>query len=266
MDSEPRRDRSDSSIWLICVLTAALIITGICWRIQVSQIRQSKIPSDRNYQESNSTLQSKLSALSSNLSVLKRTLSDLLQQFTEIETKYRSFNETKEQICEFLTNRTEQTCSKDWIKNKDRCYYGSTFETSFYRAMQECSNNDSRLLEINSSDEASFVSHKLLYQTRAYWIGKCEDGNVGLALLYNVSPGTSDCRDCEPYAGNNPCDSDRRFICEKEVASNVLCRINGGDIECGEVRKRFVCEKSAPLCPDSSEKIQDLCQQPMGPT
>ncbi|XP_059818477.1 killer cell lectin-like receptor subfamily B member 1B allele C [Hypanus sabinus] len=126
----------------------------------------------------------------------------------------------------------QQTCSKEWVTNNDRCYYVSPFEASFPRAMQECSNRDSRLLEINSSDETSLVSHKLLYRNLAHWIGKCENGTVGLALLYNVSPGTSVCRDCGPRVGSYPCDSDRRFI----------------------------CEKSAPLLPDIPEEIQGLCQ------
>ncbi|XP_059814515.1 C-type lectin domain family 9 member A-like [Hypanus sabinus] len=146
-------------------------------------------------------------------------------------SKYRSVNEANAQICELLTSRRAQTCSEDWVTNNDRCYYASKFETSFRKAMQECSNRDSRLLEINSRDEAVFVSHKLLYRNRAHWIGKCEAGTVGLALLYNASPGTSDCRYCEPHVGSNPCDTDRRFI----------------------------CEKSAPMFPDITEMIQGLC-------
>ncbi|XP_072891686.1 C-type lectin domain family 9 member A-like [Hemitrygon akajei] len=217
---------------------SALIIIVAGLSIHVSQIRQSKETCHQNYHELNSTLQSKLSALNSNLSDLKQMHSDLRHQFTEMETKYRSVNETKAQICELLTSRREQTCSKGWITNKDRCYYVSTFETSFRRAMQECSNRDSRLLEINSSDEASLVSHKLLYRNLAHWIGKCENGTVGLALLYNVSPGTSDCTDCEPHVRRHPCAGDRRFI----------------------------CEKSAPLFPDIPEKIQSLCQQPVEST
>ncbi|XP_072891671.1 uncharacterized protein [Hemitrygon akajei] len=46
-----RRGRSDPSIWLICVLTATLVITGICWRIHVSQIRHSLITCARDHQE-----------------------------------------------------------------------------------------------------------------------------------------------------------------------------------------------------------------------
>ncbi|XP_059816815.1 natural killer cells antigen CD94-like, partial [Hypanus sabinus] len=156
-----RRDVSDSSIWLICVLTATLVITGICWRIH------------------------------------------------------------------------EQTCSEDWVTNGDRCYYASKFETSFRQAIQECSNRDSRLLEVNTRDEANFVSHRVLYLQRAFWIGKCELRNVSLGLLLNVSPGQSVCMYCEPYGRGLPCD-----------------RVH-----------RFICEKSALLFPDIPEKIQDLCQQ-----
>ncbi|XP_072131912.1 uncharacterized protein [Mobula birostris] len=93
------RDRSDSSIWLICVLTATLIITGICWRIHVSQIRQSKFTVDRNYDELNSTLQSKIN---------------------EMEAKYKAVNETKAQICELLTSRRgpHKQKSKENIGNR----------------------------------------------------------------------------------------------------------------------------------------------------
>ncbi|XP_072131759.1 oxidized low-density lipoprotein receptor 1-like isoform X1 [Mobula birostris] len=208
------RDRSDSSIWLICVLTATLIITGICWRIHVSQIRQSKFTVDRNYDELNSTLQSKIN---------------------EMEAKYKAVNETKAQICELLTSRRGQPCSDEWIPNKDRCYYVSTSERSFHEAMQECSNLDSRLLEIDSRDEASFVFHKLVHPYRAYWIGKCEEGNVDWRLLYKVHSATHACSQCKTNGRNNRCDLDRRFI----------------------------CEKSAPLFPDIPEKIQGLCRQPL---
>ncbi|XP_072891439.1 oxidized low-density lipoprotein receptor 1-like [Hemitrygon akajei] len=155
---------------------------------------------------------------------------ELRHQFTEMETKYRSVNETKAQICEFLTSRREQTCSENWVTNKDRCYYVSKSVTSFYKANQECSNGDSRLLEINSRDEATFVSDKLVNRSRAYWIGKCEDRNVGWSLLYKPSSGTPVCSQC---VRSNPCDGDRHFI----------------------------CEKSAPLFPDIPETIQGLCQQ-----
>ncbi|XP_072131942.1 C-type lectin domain family 7 member A-like isoform X2 [Mobula birostris] len=161
-----RRDRSVASIWLICVLTTALVITGICWWIH------------------------------------------------------------------------DQPCSKHWIRNKDRCYYVSTVDTSSFRAMQECSNSDSRLLEINSRDEANFVSRKLVDGDRSYWIGKCENWNVALAILYKVSSVTSDCKDCYSYPGSYPCNRDRRFI----------------------------CEKSAPLLPEIPERIHNLCQQPMETT
>ncbi|XP_072131986.1 uncharacterized protein [Mobula birostris] len=167
-----------------------------------------------------------------------RMHTNLNHRFTELETKFRSVNETKGQICELLTSRREQPCSKDWIRNKDRCYYVSTVDTSSLRAMQECSNSDSRLLEINSRDEANFVSRKLVDGDRSYWIGKCENWNVALAILYKVSSVTSDCKDCYSYPASYPCNRDRRFI----------------------------CEKSALLLPEIPERIQNLCQQPVETT
>ncbi|XP_059815588.1 oxidized low-density lipoprotein receptor 1-like, partial [Hypanus sabinus] len=127
-----RRDRSDPSTWLICVLTAILIMTGICWRIHVSQLRQSNETCNRN----------------SDLSDLKRMHSDLRHQFTEMETKYRSVNETKAQICELLTSRKELTCPQNWIENENRCYIISSLQKSYDGAREHCSNFDAKLLEI----------------------------------------------------------------------------------------------------------------------
>ncbi|XP_059814796.1 uncharacterized protein LOC132386523, partial [Hypanus sabinus] len=112
-------------ICLLCLVTSALIVTVAGLSIHVSQIRQS----------------------------LKRMQSDLSHQFTEMETKYRSVNETKAEICEILTSRREQNSSKDWVTNKDRCYYVSRFEASFQKAIQECSIRDSRNA---SSDNGCF--------------------------------------------------------------------------------------------------------------
>ncbi|XP_072892858.1 uncharacterized protein [Hemitrygon akajei] len=240
---EPRENignRPDRKTCLLCLVTSVLVGTVAGLSIYVSQIRQSKVTSDRNYHKINSTLQSKLSALNSNLSDLKRMHSDLRHQFTEMETKYRSINETKAQICELLTSRRVQNCSANWIKNNNRCYYVSTFETSFYGAMQECSNRESRLLEINSRDEASFVSQNLVSINLEYWIGKCEDGNVGFRLVYKGSFETSSCNQCDPTAVR------RIYACDRD--------------------QRFICEKPASLFPDIPEKIQDLCQQPVEAT
>ncbi|XP_059815244.1 uncharacterized protein LOC132386904 [Hypanus sabinus] len=59
----------------------------------------------------------------------------------------------------------------------------------------------------------------------------------------------------------------------QEVALNVVYKVNAGKSECGKCNSsckndqyRFICEKSAPFCPDISEKIRNLCQQPMEPT
>ncbi|XP_072891032.1 oxidized low-density lipoprotein receptor 1-like [Hemitrygon akajei] len=198
-------------ICLLCLVTSAFIVIVAGLSIHVSQIRQSKETCHRNYNELKSTLQSKLSALNSNLSDLRH------------------------QICELLTRSRDQTCSGDWVSNKHQCYYVSTFETSFPGAKQECSNRDSRLLEINSGDEARFVSHNLRDNNLVYWTEKCENGTVGWSLLYK---GSSESPVCSQCGSSNPCDGDRRFI----------------------------CERSAPLFPDIPEKIQGLCQQPVEST
>ncbi|XP_059816211.1 C-type lectin domain family 9 member A-like [Hypanus sabinus] len=162
---------------------------------------------------------------------------DLRHQFTEMETKYRSVNETKAEICELLTSRREQTCSEDWIRKKDRCYYITTFTTAFPRAVQECSNRGSRLLEINSRDEANGVSNAIGNLYGSYWIGKCEAGESASSLMLKHDSGMPNCGNCD-----SP----------------------GWGIRCNR-RHRFICEKSTHFRTDIPEKIQDLCQQSVGP-
>ncbi|XP_059814810.1 uncharacterized protein LOC132386548 [Hypanus sabinus] len=165
--------------------------------------------------------------------------SDLRHRFTEMETKYRSVNETKAEICDFLTSRREQACSKDFVTNTDRRYYVSKFATSFLKAMQECSKRESSLLEINSRDEASFVICSLIRRNVTYWIRQCETGDDATGLLYNVSSGRSSCS---------------------------ACASSGGSDNCLHENHHFICEYSAPCWPDIPEEIQLLCQQPGQPT
>ncbi|XP_059818686.1 oxidized low-density lipoprotein receptor 1-like [Hypanus sabinus] len=225
-------------ICLLCLVTSALIVIVAGLSIHVSQIRPSKITSDRNCHDINSTLQSKVSALYSNLTVLKRMHSDLRHQLTEMETKCRSVNKTKAQICELLTSRREKACSQDWIKNEDRCYFISTSETSYDGAKEHCSKVYARLLKINSTEEENVVSNALVHQDRTYWIGKCAHGEAVSSLMYKHQNGN-------PVCGN--CDSDQwRNLCNRH--------------------HHFICEKSGHLFKDIPEKIQDLCQQSVGPT
>ncbi|XP_072891636.1 uncharacterized protein [Hemitrygon akajei] len=220
-------------ICLLCLVTSALIVIVAGLSIHISQIRQSKVTCDRSCHEINSTVESKASLFNSNLSDLNRLHNDLRHQFTEVETKYRSVNETKAQICELLTSRREQGCYQDWIRNENRSYFISTVNTSFDEAKQYCSNSYSKLLEINSAEEEKFVVKAVRDQGISYWIGKCKDGKVASNVLYRMSGGDPECAVCTYYS---------------ELK------------HCHDVRTRFICEKSAPLCPDISEKIQDLCQ------
>ncbi|XP_072132451.1 uncharacterized protein [Mobula birostris] len=188
----PGSDRSGSSKWLIGVLTATLIITGICWGIH-----------DRR-----------------------------------LEMKYSALTEAKAQICQLLFSGKEPTCSKDWVRNKDRCYFKSTFETSYRDAKEQCSIFNSRLLEINSTEEENFVNKAVHDQRSSYWIGKCKAGKVASNVVYKMNAGKFECSECKS----------RWFH------------------SCSNDQHRFICEKSAPLCLDISEKIKDLCQQPVGTT
>ncbi|XP_072890909.1 C-type lectin domain family 9 member A-like [Hemitrygon akajei] len=206
-------------ICLLCLVTSAFIVIVVRLSIYVSQIRQSEETCHRNYHELNSTLQSRLSALKSNLSVYKQIHSDLRHQF-----------------CKFLTSRRETTCPQEWIKNEDSCYFISTFGASYDGARQNCSELDSRLLEINSSEEKKFVSNAVQrYVT--YWIGKCADRNVASDLLYELNYETPTC---------SQCGSNYRYSCKGNF--------------------RFICEKTAYLYPDIPEEVRGLCQLPFRPT
>ncbi|XP_072890949.1 uncharacterized protein [Hemitrygon akajei] len=170
---------------------------------------------------------------------IHRIHNNFRHQFTELEAKYRSVNETKAQICELLTSRREQTCSKNCVTNTDRRYYVSKFTTSFYRARKECSNRNFSLVEVNSRDEVSFVFDSLVRWNVTYWVGKCANGDDATGLLYNVSSGRCSCRACTSSGGSDYCLHDKHH---------------------------FICVKSAPCWPDIPEKIQLLCQQPVEPT
>ncbi|XP_059819134.1 oxidized low-density lipoprotein receptor 1-like [Hypanus sabinus] len=202
---------------LLSMVTSVFFLTVVGLSIHVSQIRQSKVTCKRTDNELNSTLQSMVSALNSNLSVLQQKHSDLRHQF-----------------CGLLTSRREEICSKDLVRYGDRCYLFSTFEISYNGARLLCSNIDSMLLEINSQDEANFIEKAVHDQGSSYWIGKCEDGEVALNVVYNVNAGKSECSKCKSSCKND--------------------------------QYRFICEKSAPFCPDISEKVRNLCQQPVEPT
>ncbi|XP_072131775.1 uncharacterized protein [Mobula birostris] len=244
-------NRPYRKICLLCLVTSILVAIVAGLSIHVSQIRQSQSISDKKcqlplerYQEMNKTqtqCRQQVHQLKLSNNDCLQNLSVLNNSLAIVETKLRNFKWTMDVICQFLTSNREPTCSKDWITNKDRCYYVSTSEKFFYSARQECSNRDSSLLEINSRDEASFVSHSLMLRAGAYWIGRCENRNVGQNILNVVSFGTSNCGDCRSYPGRNSCNRAWRFI----------------------------CEKSAPLFPDIPENIQDiqdLCQQPVEAT
>ncbi|XP_072891675.1 uncharacterized protein [Hemitrygon akajei] len=183
-----------------------------------------------------SILENENSVLNTHLSDLNQTQTDLRQKNSDLENQYRSLIKEKAQICQMLTSRKQQTCSQNWIRNKDRCYFISTVYGSYDEAKQHCSSFDSRLLEINSNDEASFIYNSIHYRSRTYWIGKCEDRNVESNLLYTVKYRTPTCTRCKAYRWTYNC-SDGHY---------------------------FICEKSAPLSPDVLEKMLDLCQGPMG--
>ncbi|XP_072891436.1 uncharacterized protein [Hemitrygon akajei] len=221
-------NRPDRKICLLCLVTSVLFLAVVGLSIHVSQIPQSQI--------TRRTCLKNLSALNSNLSDLKRMHSELRHQFTEMETKYRSVNETKAQICELLTSRREQTCPQNWIGNVNRCYFISSLEKPYDGARELCSKFDGRLLEINSKQEENFISISIGYGPGIYWIGKCRDGNVASDLLYKIFYGSPTCSKCDSSRDN--------FHCKR--------------------KHRFICEKSAHLYPDIPEEIQVLCQQPEG--
>ncbi|XP_072890903.1 oxidized low-density lipoprotein receptor 1-like [Hemitrygon akajei] len=257
-------------ICLLCLVTAALIVIVVGLSIHVSQIRQSKITSDRNCHEINSSVESEASPVKFNLTD---------HQFTEMEKKYRSVNETKAQICELLTSRRAQAFSQNWIRNEGPCYFISTVKTSYDEAKQNCSKSDSKLLEINSAEEENFVAKAIRDEGISHWIGKCKDRKVASQVMFRLNGGDPE---CDNFVKKSVRDQGSSYWIGKcnygRVASNIAYQMKAGVFECiecgwyphfehcSEDQRRFICEKSAPLCSDLSEKIQDLCQQSMGST
>ncbi|XP_072131873.1 uncharacterized protein [Mobula birostris] len=216
-EQEPKQNienRRYMKICLLCLFTSVLIAIVAGLSIYVSQIRQSKFTLDRNYDELNSTLQSKIN---------------------EMEAKYKAVKETKAQICELLTSRREQTFSQDWFRHEDGCYFISRIERSYDEAKLHCENSDSILLEINSAEEQRLVKKAINDQRSSYWIGKCKSGKVASYVVQKNKAGNFECSEC------------KRDRCKND-------------------QHRFICEKSAALCPNIREKIQDLCHQSEGPT
>ncbi|XP_072106199.1 uncharacterized protein [Mobula birostris] len=197
--------------------------------------------------ESNhSTLENKVLVLESNLSVLSSNLSDqrqmqthLLDNFRHLEMKYGTLNETKAEICQLLSSRKEEPCFLDWMKIEDSCYFISKFKKSYHEAKEYCSKFNSKLLEINSEEEEDLIDRSDYDRNKSYWIGKCKFGEVSSSVVYKEKAGKFKCRKCQWYNAFYPC---------------------------SQKQHHFICEKSACWCPDSSEKIQAVCQQPEGPT
>ncbi|XP_072891100.1 uncharacterized protein [Hemitrygon akajei] len=235
---EPKENIGNRSYRKICLLglVASIIIAIVAGlSIYVSQIRLSQLLWEQHqemnrtqtqYREQvhhlNSTVESKISE-NSRLNFIHNAC---LQNLSFLKSNM-------DEICQFLTSGRERQCSKVWEKYGDRCYFFSTFETSYDGARQQCSDFDSRLLEISSKDEERFVFDAGLYGSGAHWIGKCENGKVASELLYGVYSGNSACGNCNSYIWGSSCGRAHRFI----------------------------CEKSAPSFPEIPQKIQDLCLQ-----
>ncbi|XP_072894659.1 oxidized low-density lipoprotein receptor 1-like [Hemitrygon akajei] len=219
-------NRSHRKICLLCLVTFAFIAIVAGLSIFASQIRQSQINSDVKYQllweqylEMNRTqTQYRQQAQELNLSNSNclQNISALKNNLSILETKIRTFKWIKGEICQFLASSREQTCSQDWIRNKDRCYYISTFETAFHKAIQECSNRDSRLLEINSSDEASFVSRKLVDTCRR------KQGTLDWKMRRRGESWTDLWGETLDVGGQGDLSASNNFTCEKCIRRQFL--------------------------------------------
>ncbi|XP_072131776.1 uncharacterized protein [Mobula birostris] len=252
---------SSWTIWLLGLVTLALIATVVGLSVYVFQTPQSLIICERNYwrlwdqcqevnktqrqyrqqvHELNSTFESgtsdyiqlsrkNLSALNSQLSVLKRRNEDLLQQFNVMQTKFKTVNETKVRICELLTSSREETCCQGWVNRRGAFYFISTVAKSHAEAKQECSNNGSTLLEISSMDEQKFVFNTVNGSSH-YWIGKCLDsGTAECNLLHKtLEPVYESCASDPAPAG---CFGENYFICKKPAIPSEtwgLCQNSSG--------------------------------------
>ncbi|XP_072131822.1 uncharacterized protein [Mobula birostris] len=150
--------------------------------------------SQRNCLKSISALNNNLSKLENNITILNSELSELNQTHTDLrhecnqlETKYRAITETKNQICQYLSRRREQTCPPYWTEKEGWCYFISTSVKSYDGAREHCSKFDARLLEINSNVEKWCLSiHNVL------------DWKMGKQMLY----GRAVCTKCDSSHGS----------------------------------------------------------------
>ncbi|XP_072891385.1 uncharacterized protein [Hemitrygon akajei] len=195
-------NRRHRLICLLCLVTSALIVIVVGLSIHISQIPQSQFTSDRNYHELNSTLQSKLSALNSNLSDLKRMHSDLRHQFTEMETKYRSVNETKAQISVHL----------------EFAGVGLTV----YSSRVSSDNGRFQLRDAVSPEQDGRRQDLRECEVRENGPRVSFQRNVKPNLLYTVNDRKSTCTRCKAYRWTYNCSDGHYFICEKSAPLSLV--------------------------------------------
>ncbi|XP_072106107.1 C-type lectin domain family 12 member B-like isoform X2 [Mobula birostris] len=237
---EPKENIGNRPCWkicLLCLVTLGLIVIVAGVSIYVSQVRQSQLLWEQNQEITRIQTQCRQQIHNLNLTVESKTSGNSRLNLSDsvCVQNVSLLNRNLADICQFLNRSREQNCSKDWKRSGDRCYFFSTSETSYDGARQQCSNFDSRLLEINSTDEASFLLQVNSDRDPIFWIGKCEDGKVASQLLYTVVAGRSICGHCGA-----------------EIFYSACHRVHP-----------FICEKPAPLFPEIPQKIQDLCLQPV---
>ncbi|XP_059818469.1 asialoglycoprotein receptor 1-like, partial [Hypanus sabinus] len=246
-------NRPYRKICLHCLVTSVLFVTVVALSIHVAAI------SERNYQllreeyhgmnrtqsqcrlqvlELNSSLES-TKFENSHLNLSRRScLKNFYAHKFNLSDLKQAHNDLGHQFCELLTSIREQACSKDWIRNEDRCYFISTFKRSYDEATQYCSNSDSKLLEINSREKENFASSAVRNEDSPYWIGVCISRKLASDVASKMNAGKSECSECKP----------------------------GWFSSCKNEMHRFICEKPTSLFLTIPEKIRVFCQKPVEPT
>ncbi|XP_010641866.1 C-type lectin domain family 9 member A isoform X2 [Fukomys damarensis] len=140
----------------------------------------------------------------------------LIQQDRELSncTQWEKKHVLQKKYCQNLPQSFNSSarncgpCPHNWIQNGGSCYY--VFETwkIWHSGKENCLEEGSRLLQIDSKEEMDFVSRSLqkVKANTDYWVGASWDGPPGPWLWQDGSAPPPDL-----------CTSWKYFICEKDA-------------------------------------------------